>query len=268
MKMAVISDPQVDLYDGKTKEALQVLRKCFANMNVDIVAVCGDISEYANATVMDTFFDTFSKHCSAKELIVVPGNMDGVCDEKTKYAFSEALERYFETKQDNLYFAKETDACFLIGISPEPVAGGIITNAQLDFLDKVLRSACVKGKPALIFSHFHLRSTINNSWKFATLGDDGDEIKSLIEKHNGKVVFFAGHTHRGLIAKPGGSVITIGNATYVSTPSICWPDREHYNADNDSVGTGYVVEITHSGISIKGFDFLENEYLPEFQWIV
>lgn len=272
IKIAVISDPQIDIknIDGTTQENdLEVLRECFKHMNVDAVAVCGDITENALVEEMDSFFDTFKRYCPTKKLFVVPGNMDGVYDPKTQDVYLKALERFSGKKTESLYFSFNSNNCFLIGISPEPIDNGIITDTQLAFLDDAISKATKRGVPALIFSHYQLSDTIDINWKYASLGSDSPKVKAILEKYDGKFIFFSGHTHRGLISQIGGSVITKGNVTYVSTPSICKPDVEHYNADNNNnKGTGYVVEVGKESINIKGFDFLQNKWLESFNWTV
>jgi len=271
VKIAVISDPQIDIKNiGTTTQEndIEVLQECFKHMDVDAVAVCGDITENALTEEMDSFFDAFKRYCPAKKLFVVPGNMDGAYDIKTQNIYLEALEHFSGKKIKSLYFSHEVDSCFLIGISPEPIDNGIITDAQLVFLDEAIRKAAERGVPALIFSHYQLSDTIDINWKYASLGSDSSKVKVILEKYDGKVIFFSGHTHRGLISQIGGSVITKGNVTYVSTPSICKPDVEHYNADNNNKGTGYVVEVFKESINIKGFDFLQNKWLESFNWTI
>ena len=264
----MISDPQIDINNAKLDEELEVLRNCFINMDVDAVAVCGDITENALPQEMDIFFDTFKQHCLTQNLFVVPGNMDGVYDIDTQNVYLEALERFSDKKHVTLYFCQETDTCILIGISPEPVHGRTITDAQLDFLGNAMHKASLRRIPALIFCHFQLSDTLNVNWEYASLGSDTIKVKPILEKYSGKVIYFSGHIHRGFISKIGGSVITKGNVTYVSTPSICQPDTIHYNADNDSLGTGYIVDIRGESINIKGFDFLRNEWLSPFNWTI
>ena len=91
---------------------------------------------------------------------------------------------------------------------------------------------------------------------------------SLLFYKNGKVVFFSGHTHSGLIKKTGGSVIKINNVTYVSTPSITKPNIKNPLNDNNSVGTGYIVELSKGTVKIRGYDFLQQKWLSGFEWII
>jgi len=271
VKFAVISDPQVNLKnisDTTDEDDIDVLQKCFTNMNVEAVAICGDITENALPQEMDAFFKTFKEYCPTQKLFIVPGNMDGVYNPNTQNIYFEALRRFSGKKSENPYFAHEADNCFFIGISPEPIDDGTITETQLAFLDAVICKAAKRGVPAFVFSHYQLSDTIDINWKYASLGSDSCNVKLIFEKYDGKVIFFSGHTHRGLISQPGGSVITKENVTYVSTPSICNPDVEHYNADNNSKGTGYIVELSKEKVNIRGFDFLHNEWLKPFNWII
>ena len=269
IKIVVISDPQINFNDMNTAlQDIEILRECFKNMNVDAVVVCGDITENARPQEMNAFFDAFKKYCPTKKLFAVPGNMDGVYDPKTQNAYFKAYERFLGKKIETLYFLHEFANCFLIGISPEPIDDGTITDAQFIFLEDALRKANECSLPALVFCHYQITETINTKWKYASLGSDSPRVRTILEKYNGKVVFFSGHTHRGLIKEIGGSVITKRNVTYISTPSICMPDVEHYNADNNNKGTGYFVEADKINVIINGFDFLNNAPLNSFNLII
>jgi predicted phosphodiesterase len=237
-------------------------------MNVDAVAICGDITENALPVEWNKFFDIFKQCCWTKELFLVPGNMDGVYCQAGQNIFFQAYERYAGKNNKSLYFAHETDDCFMIGISPENDSEVTISDKQLAVLEESIRKADERDIPALVFSHYQLSNTINVNWKYATLGSESEKIKSILEKYCGKVILFSGHIHRGLIAETGGSLIKIKNVTYASTPSICKPDIKHYKADNNCVGTGFVVELSKSHVLIRGYDFLQQKWLNDFYWTV
>ena len=46
-KIAVISDTHINLKEGVEGNECEILRNCFKHMNVDILVVCGDITENA-----------------------------------------------------------------------------------------------------------------------------------------------------------------------------------------------------------------------------
>ena len=267
-KIAIISDPQINLrqtnYNGVQKD-LEILQRCYKNINVDALAVCGDITENGLPEEWDYFFNGLKQYCLTKNLFLVPGNMDKTNTEKGKKIFTEAYRR-FSGNDHGLYFVYETDCCFFAGIAYEPINKGTITDTQLYVLDKFLQKAAVLNFPAIVFSHYQVSDTINVNWKYASMNEDSPKVRNILEKHCGKVVFFSGHTHRGLMIEPGGSIVTQKNVTYVSTPSLCYPDVEHYQADNDCEGTGFICEVYKEGIRIRGYNFLNREYLNSFDW--
>ena len=174
-------------------------------------------------------------------------------------------KKYFQTfiKKD---FSYETENCIFVGISPEQDNEIIITEKQLKNIVNSVKKASEKNIPAFIFCHYQLSQTIDIDWKYASLGSESKTIKNILEKYNGKVLFFSGHTHRGLIKKDGGSIVTSKNVTYVSTPSICKPDTEHYEADNDNIGTGFIIKLIENDIYICEYDFMNKKWLEEFKW--
>jgi predicted phosphodiesterase len=269
-KIAVISDPQIDLRKQNNivgKKDYEILQECLKYYDVDAWAICGDITENGSLDEWNCFFDIFKSICPTKELFFVHGNMDRVYKPEGKDIFVKVYKR-FGGNNEKLYFSHETDNCFYFGIVHEPINNGEISDTQLLSLDKTIQKAAKLGLPTIIFSHYLVDNTIENKWKLAFLGEYSTRIVEILEKYNGKVIFFSGHIHRGFILESGGSVITKNNVTYISTPSLCYPDTEHYQADNESIGTGYIVELLDKEIHIRGFDFMNREWLASFDWSV
>ena len=269
--IAIISDPQINsltTYNNIIGKDCAVLQECFSNMDVDAVAVCGDITENSLQEEWNSFFDAFTKHCQTKELYLVPGNMDSEHNELDKEAFYKNYRSCTGREIYKLYFSYEKDNCVLIGLCPEPDNKGTISDAQLDNLNRSLRKAAEYKLPALIFSHLQVADTIHTDWYAAMPAEDSKNVKAILEKYNGKVIFFSGHTHRGLIKKTGGSVIRINNVTYVSTPSLTKPNTEDNLIDNNSLGTGYIAELHKEALHIRGYDFLRKVWLRDFEWVV
>ena len=271
--MAVISDPQINAlttYNNVIGKDCEILQECFRNMDVEAIAVCGDITENSLKEEWDSFFDAFSNKCPMKELYLVPGNMDSGHNTLDKKAFLENYRRcnYTDREIDDLYFAYEKDNCILVGLCPEPDKNGIITDSQLEVLNYALHTAANRNIPAFVFSHLQVADTIHIDWYAAMSAEDSKNVKKLLEKYNGKVIFFSGHTHSGLIKKTGGSVIKVNNVTYVSTPSITKPNVDNPLIDNNSVGTGYMVELYNESVRIRGYDFMDQIWLKDFEWIV
>ncbi len=264
--IAVISDPQIDFTNdtGETK----ILKRCFEYIKTDVLAICGDITENAMPEEWNEFFMSVKKQRGISNIMLVTGNMDRTFQAAGKKIFFDAYERFASINIDKLYFAREMGNCVFIGIAPERDQEDTISTAQLNFLESNIGKAAKSDIPAFVLSHYLLRDTIDINWEHAALGEESKKIRDILEKHNGKVLFFSGHIHRGLIKEEGGSVITIKNVTYASTPSICKPDTEHYNADNNEAGTGFIVEIENSHVRIRGYDFLNDEYLSAFNWSV
>ena len=269
--IAVISDPQINVlntYDNVIGKDCEILRECFSNMTVDAVAVCGDITENSLPNEWNGFFEAFHQHRFKMELYLVPGNMDSYHNPLDKDAYFENIQRCTGRKIDNFFFGYEKDNCVLVGICPEPIKGGIITGEQLNVIEHAVRTASKRNIPAFILSHLQVANTIHIEWNAAMSDEDSKNVRTILEKHNSKVVFFSGHTHSGLIKKTGGSVTKINNVTYVSTPSITKPNIKNPLIDNNHVGTGYIIELSSDTIHIRGYDFLQNKWLNDFEWVV
>ncbi len=268
-KIAVISDPHINLKEGAEGNECKILQKCFKNMSVDTLVVCGDITENAQPDELHCFFDTYKVNCQAKNLFLIPGNMDETEYPEGKKTFLDIYGKSCGVVFENTYFTHEADNCILIGITPEQDDDDVpLSENQLYVLDEYIRKAAERNVPALVFCHYVINDTINVDWKYAKLGEQSLQVRTIFEKYRGKVICFSGHIHRGLIKEPGGSILTLKNVTYVSTPSVCIPDKIHYKADNDNVGTGYILDLCPDYVRISGFDFLNNQWLEAFDWRV
>lgn len=265
-RIAVISDPQVNLKHTTDINEYDYLYKCFKNMEVDSVIVCGDITENANEDEWCLFLDAF-KNDNNKSLFIVPGNMDLTYTQNGKLTYDKMMFKYCGKIPEHLFTEYESVLFSLFGISIEKYDDNApISEYQLQKLDALLKSSAARGVPTIVFGHYILNDTIDINWKFAELGPQSEVIKELFKKYGNKVFYFSGHIHRGLMKKEGSTVKQVDNVTYISTPSLCYPDNEHYEVDNGDIGTGFMVDITDDNVLIQGYDFINGNELEDFRW--
>ena len=268
---AVISDPQINVlttHGNIIGKDCDTLCKSFKNMKTDAVIVCGDITENRLDDEWGGFYNAFKNNCPAKELYIAPGNMDNVYDAEGEREFCDYYIKYMGSEKTKTYFAAEYDNCILTGITPEPYNNGDISPAQYDVLRQAVQSGAERSVPVFVFSHHQLSNTIDIDWN-ATSNERNDEnVKNILEKHGGKVLYFSGHTHRGLTKDGGKSYINVNNVHYFSTPSICKPDVTTHGIDNRDEGTGFYVELQENCVNVCGYDFLRDKFIDEFKWII
>lgn len=268
-RIAVISDPQINLSNSKNVNEYDYLNRCFNNMEVDSVIVCGDVTENAHEDEWDLFLYAFKYNCPSKNLFIIPGNMDLTYTQKGKMIFDNVMLKHYGKCPEQLYTDYESNLCSLFGIAVEQNDDNFpISEYQLQRLDELLKSAAARGVPTIVFGHYILDDTISINWKFAELGPQSDAIKQLFKKYGSKVFYFSGHIHRGLIKKEGSTVKQVDNVTYISTPSLCHPDNEHYDVDNGIIGTGFIVDVTKGNVVIQGYDFMNGTELKDFIWTI
>ena len=94
-RIAIISDPQIDCKSNNFFNECELLKTCFHNMDVEALAVCGDITENGLPEEWNTFFDIFDKYCQTKILFLVPGNMDNTYNAKGKKVFLDIYQKRF-----------------------------------------------------------------------------------------------------------------------------------------------------------------------------
>jgi len=265
-KIIMISDPQIDFEIDNGKHESNILEKCFQNMKGDIITICGDITEKGLSEEWDRFYYLLTKYSNIKELIIAPGNMDNVCNDLGKEQYLNKYNLFSYKNIKNLYYSYKMENITIISISPEMDGNPSVSINQLTFIEENIKEASERNIPVIILNHYQLKDTINVDWKYAHLGEESMSIKKILYKYNVKVLFCSGHIHRGLIKDNNGSIAIVKNVTYLSVPSICKPDIEHYKADNEDKGTGYIIDIHKKTLQINGYDFLNNKYLDNFCW--
>ncbi len=268
-KIAVISDPQLDLNSSSFENDYKLLSNYFKNMEVDYVVGCGDITENGDQEEWNMFFKAYLSSKRNKKLFFVPGNMDKAETQKGANTLRDAFSRHMSKEVDNFYSCYETEEFILFGIAVEENDDiNPLTSKQLEKLDKAVCKAAKACKPIIVFGHYILNETIDIDWRFAHLGVQSYEIKEIFERHQGKVLYFSGHIHRGLFKEGKKTLSQVNNVTYISTPSLCHPDSEHYDADNDSSGTCFILEVSKDSVLIEGFDFANKKKLDDFKWLI
>lgn len=260
----MISDAQID---RNIPEAGEILRQCAQHMDADAVLMCGDLSEHGLREELEAFYAAFAHNCPAVQIETIPGNMDGVHTPAGAKAFRIGYEKGCGERRETVYCSRVHPECAVFGLSEEKDDDDApIGEAQLRALDELLRTAAEREIPALVFGHYVLDGTIAVDWPFAFWGPQSEEIKALFGKYGGKVVYFSGHIHRGLTAMPGVSAVQRDGVAYVSVPSLCAPDNEHYQSDIEAPGTGWMVEIEDGRIALCGYDFISGKRIEGFSF--
>jgi len=268
-KIAIISDPQINLSDLSHKKDYDYLTRCFQHMDVDSVVVCGDITENAQEEEWDLFLRTFKEASRSERLLLIPGNMDLTYTTKGRETFDQVMTKHRGQAPDHVFLEYEGDQYALFGLAVEQNDDHCpISDYQIQRLDRFLERAAHLNIPAIVFGHYVLNDTISINWRFAELGPQSEVIKDLFNKHGGWVFYFSGHVHRGLIKEEGHTVKQIGRVTYISTPSLCHPDNEHYQVDHGEVGSGFMVDLHEESVIIKGYDFMNAKELRDFTWTI
>ncbi|MBT2386880.1 TIGR03767 family metallophosphoesterase [Streptomyces sp. ISL-11] len=97
---------------------------------------------------------------------------------------------------------------------------GSLGTAQLRWLERTLEQ--YKDKYALVFSHHPSWSMSNRTADPAHPGEDrhdGDELISVLQRHNNVLAWINGHSHRNRI-RPRGSFWEIATASHVDYPQL------------------------------------------------
>ena len=192
---AVVSDVHVETNNPESYNNLnKVLDGIKAGENLDAAIFTGD--NVMNGQFLENvlFYSAVRAVKPAKENLVIVGNHDlgnGAGDDaKSTDDFIANNRLYLGRKLDNLYYYQVINGCYIICLATEQgdPNGSLMSDAQLAWLEVVLKEAQAADAPTLVFHHFPIRMLD---------GRDGTELSSLLKKY-GVDLYVHGHIHDDL----------------------------------------------------------------------
>ena len=140
-----------------------------------------------------------------------------------------------------------------------------ISDAQLDWLDKILRKAVATGKPTFVLSHQppEGRNGVTPEYHEAGMGECSAAVDALLLKHaetaKAPILFFSGHIHWLL---PCCLEQVCENLYYINLPSL------EYGGKGDPgcpAGTAALVTVTASNVTVTMRDFINGKDVPGYE---
>ena len=257
------------------RDRTDVLRRAFAGLrrdgSTDVLALCGDITncgdekEYALLRRL--------KKAYLGEMRVLPqiGNHDSWHhSDDPNYPLAERLfQRFCQdcglVTEKNYYYATVKGYPFVVtGTEALCHNKPTISEAQLDWLDKILRKAVATGKPTFMLSHQppEGRNGVTPEYHEAGMGDCSAAVDALLHKHaaaaKAPILFFSGHIHWLL---PCCVEQAHDNLYYINLPSL------EYGGKGDPgcpAGTAALVTVTASNVTVTMRDFINGKDIPGY----
>lgn len=143
-----------------------------------------------------------------------------------------------------------------------------LSENQLNWLEGVMAEGAEKGKPIFVFLHQPLPYTVAGSYTAfnSRAVVQHDRLREILSRYP-QTIFFSGHSHwelgsSGTLIRDG---FTMVNSSSVLTP---YDTKDNPIAAEEQKSEGVVVEVTGSGVQIKGRNFTAGDWIPEASYMV
>ncbi len=300
MTFAAISDTHIMEYPeeyGKRallEMGLSDMEK--AENTLDALVISGDFTNNGKRAQYEKAEKSFSKYTPAKNILFSGGNHDAWADDAETEAEAIALakELFIEYNQkianrevDNVYYSEVINGYTFIVVGSEgsETDDPVISDAQLNWLDKELKKGTKDGKPVFVISHWPFAGThgLPNTWEgkpadkvipdldpnTGGFGERNDEIFDTMNKYQ-NVVLISGHIHNGIVnsvedTRYGySSVEKVGNIYSVNLPVY----HTLTNRGRTAMGMGFVFEVYEDEIIIRARSFSGGVWYTENEFTV
>ena len=202
LNVQLISDAHVEENDVlRSKFLVKALENIVAaqeNVDIDLLLVGGDITNYADEPSLAKYYDIIKKYPSLS-VITVAGNHDighvgdkGVTDITRKEALANFIRYsndYYGKDFEHNYYSLDVNGYRFIVLGDEVIDGGHwdsveFSDEQIDFLDKELADGTKEGRPVFVCCHWPVDGI--NGQAFIQDGEEfnlsSERIKTVMEK--------------------------------------------------------------------------------------
>lgn len=284
----------VELLSDTHLEEKEIIRQMFlktafrnfsrASDVVDVVAITGDITNYADEPSLAKYYDIINGFGDL-DVITVAGNHDighaGDRD-KTDISREEARENFIRYRNeytgrddDVNYYSTYVNGYMFIILGDEVIDGGhwdaiSMTDEELAFLDDSLRMGTREGKPVFVLSHWPLADTNGEETVWPDSGIDPVEeydLASIFEKYS-NVFYITGHMHTGVKAEALdkwygiSSAQKINGVTYLNLPTFGIVNSFGITGP----GTGAQLEVYDDEVVFRPRNHLTNFYYANAEY--
>ena len=273
-RFAVISDAHLE---GNNGDKHDWMGEAFCDLSAaadpayEALVMLGDNTMNGQLFEQGMLYGLMRKYCTVDTVLMAVGNHD-ICGSDYNLANYDRLKKRFirynnaftGQEIDELYHYTVVDGCYFIVLASDRDAGvaQYLSDAQLEWLDGVLREAADGGNPVFLFSHWPLNDVFPDVWAEGHVGEQSDQLKALLQTYDNRIFFFSGHLHMGLYGDER-DYKTEGQITYINVPSF---GSENTNGGTlQDTGLGYSVEVYEDELVVRvrdlvGHAFTDYEY--------
>ncbi len=252
---AVVSDIHVETNNPTAYNNLkEVLEGIKAGEDIDTVVYTGD--NVMNGQLLESvfFYSAVRGVKPAENNFVVQGNHDyGNSDgdfEKLRknYLVNNAL--YLGNVIEKDYYYRVVNGVYMICLASEDITTEdfMMTRAQLEWLESVLKEAEEAGAPVFVFAHFPLRYLNNDGYSYSEV--EGAELGALLADY-GVELYVHGHIHNNI-----DGMDNFYNSYGVKCVNLC---RVTETVEYEP-GDGIVIEVYEDDFRVRVRDFIKGEW--------
>lgn len=270
INFTVISDGHLE---GNNSQKHKNYGELFCDMSAaeimsDALVMCGDNTMNGQVAETAMLYGLMNKYNQVQNVLMAVGNHD-ICPgshnsgdyEKLKKRFIDFNNTFLNHKIENLYHSQIIDGYYFIVLASDCDAGiqQYLSKEQLDWLDAELKNASESGKPVFLFSHWPLNDVFADVWQEGHVGEQSEELHSLLTKYDNRIFFFTGHLHMGIFDNDYG-IKEDGRITYINVPSF-GSENSDGDADVQDTGFGLQVEVYDAKLVVRVRNFVKHEWM-------
>lgn len=289
LNCTIVSDTHLDvkhpLPELPQSRFIDVLKEDKASeAPIDALLIDGDTTSRGMRHNWDLFRDCFTKETEgyAKQLLLQFGNHDTWHD----VSYDEAVNEYYSAVKDTcgftldrVYYSKEINGYrfVFLGSEEDGGCGANISDTQIDWLDKELKSGTAAGKPVFVFNHQALNAThgLPKTWDAVEdpnagpmeggVGPASDKIRDVLCKYK-NIFYFSGHSHMGLNGEKSlrengySSFENLNGVWLVMLPSL---SCGNHHGEDLHFDIGYQLEVYADRVLLRPRNFAEHKWNSE-----
>ena len=257
------------------RDRTDVLRRALAGIRrdgrCDALALCGDITNCGDEKEYALLRRLQRAYLGDIRVLPQIGNHDSWhhSDDPNYPLAARLFQRFCRdcglVTEKNYYYATVKGFPFIVtGTEALCHNKPTISEAQLEWLDKILRKAVATGKPVFVLSHQppQGRNGVTPELHEAGMGDCSEAVDALLQKHastaQAPVLFFSGHIHwlmPDCIEKAGDRLY------FINLPSLEYGGKGETGCPP---GSAALVTVSGTAVTVTVRDFIRGKDIPGY----
>ena len=260
LKAVLVADTHADA--NPIRDRMDLLREAFAGIgrtqaDADCLVLAGDITNSGDLREYLFLQNILNAYCRIGVRLPELGNHDSWHhSDDPDYGKAARNFKAFCLMNgvcaDKVYYRRDVGRIAFLNLGSEGCDFGdmILSDAQLDWLDRELADACAGGRPVFVICHK----------PFEKIGPCAEPLERILtaraETADAPIIVVSGHNHdigENTFRRPAENLVCL------NLPSLIY---------TGAAGLGFVAEVTAEGVALTGMNFVTGETLAGYRWLV